>query len=47
MIHGDDAVQAEVACREKAEAVGGTYVSPYNDFQVGAGLVKSRGRGGT
>ncbi|MEW5314046.1 MAG: hypothetical protein WDW38_005571 [Sanguina aurantia] len=37
VIHGDDAVQAEVACREKAEAVGGTYVSPYNDFQVAGG----------
>lgn len=42
MIHGDDAVQAEVACREKADAVGGTYVSPYNDFQVGSGLMNCR-----
>lgn len=43
VIHGDDTVQAEVACREKADAVGGTYVSPYNDFQVGVGLKKFRG----
>lgn len=37
VVHGDDAVAAEMAARSSAEARGQSFVSPYNDLDVIAG----------